>query len=228
MLPLAAPVDVAGTLGLTESQLSAGQKLRIPLIVAKLSSLFRREAGCQFTPGVTTVRLLSVAGRITLPDKLDDIDDDTGLVTDTGVVSKVQKYRDGKDVDFTVVAQDVIPQIATLLGRERAGTGDSFVVTYNHRARVPDEVVSTIAMSTARYLTVDPKSAVAQSTFLSSEGYHQRMAQWVADTVKLSATDIQTARDYRSTPACAIVAKSGGRESQALFEDSWLTGEAAW
>lgn len=225
MDPLATPANVAATLGLQEGQLSASQALRIPLIVARLSSLFRREAGCQFTPGRTTVRLLSVAGRITLPDTLDSDDEGDDLLL--GSVSQVLRYHDGKACDFTVVGQDVLVTQSTILGKETPGTGDMFVVTYQHYGPVPDEVVGTIASACARYLTVDPKSAVAQSTFLSSEGYHQRMAQWVADTVKLSDTDIATARAYRSMPSTPIVHKSG-RPTPSVAYDEWTASEVVW
>lgn len=224
MQPLAAPADVAGSLGLTEDQLSAAQRLRVPLITARLSGLFRRESGCVFTPGTTTVRLISVAGRITLPDILNETDEETGEIAAPGTVYSVQRYHDGKACEFTLVGQDVLPTQETILGSERPGTGDLYVVTYTHRGQVPDEVKSCVAGSAARYLTVDPKSAVAQSTFLSSEGYHQRMAQWVADSVKLSESDIQTARAYRSTPAMPIVHK-GGHTPKSVAYSSWGIGE---
>lgn len=223
MQPLATPADVAGSLGLTENQLSASQTLRIPLILARLNGEFRQIAGCEFTPGTTTVRLLSVDGRITLPDMLNGYNED-GSLANEGSVASVQNYRDGKAVDFTLVGQDVLPTRPTILGTERAGTGTLFVVTYTHYGTVPEEVSSALAAACARYLTVDPKSAVAQSTFLSSEGYHQRMATWVADTVKLSATDIALAESYRTTPVTPIVAKMGGHHDASGWDESWRVG----
>lgn len=194
------------------------------MTLKKLSADFRREAGCEFTPGTTTVRLLTLDGRITLPDKLDGVNEDGS--PNPGSVSSVQRYHDGKAVEYTVVGNDVIPTRTTILGPERAGTGDMFVVTYTHNGTVPDDVNAAIALTAARYMTVDPKSAVAQSTMLSAEGYHQRMAAWVADSVKLSPSDIALAHAYRSLPAMPIVAKLGGRPSAQEFDTRWVSGSA--
>jgi hypothetical protein len=192
--------DVAGTLGFSDSSsLTVAQIARLPYLLAKLCSLFRREAGCEFTPGTTTVTMMTLADYIQLPDPLGE----TGFVSE--VITKTGKVVDPSN--YSVRADKIWIEEPALIGKERPGTGRTYDVTYTHTAPVPWDVRAAIAASAARYLTIDPNSAVAQSTFLSAEGYHQRIATWVADVVQLHPADITLARSYRPYPVNIIVQK---------------------
>ena len=199
-LALCSLADIAGTLGYQDtSGLTQAQTARIPYLLAKLCSLFRIEAGREFTPGTTTVTLLTLAGYIKLPDPLGD----------TGTVDEVVTQH-GEVVDpsnYSVRNNKLWIEEPSLIGNVRPGSGTPYDVTYTHTGEVPWDVRAAIAAAVARYLTVDPTSAVSQSTFLSAEGYHQRIAAWVADVVKLNPEDVTLARSHRPYPVNIIVQK---------------------
>lgn len=200
-LALCSLADIAGTLGFQDtSLLTPSQMARIPYLLAKLCALFRREAGREFTPGRTSVDMMTLAGYIQLPDPLGD----------NGSVEEI-RTRYGKVLDptcYSVDAQDrVWIEEPTLLGKERPGSGTVYAVTYTHNGEVPWDVRAAMAAAVARYLTIDPNSAVAQSTFLSAEGFHQRIAAWVADVVTLTPGDIALARSHRPYRVNIIVHK---------------------
>jgi hypothetical protein len=184
---------------------------RIPYLLAKLCRLFRIEAGREFTPGDTTADMLTLAGYIQLPDPLGE----------GGSVEEILT-ADGKVIDpanYSVKAGDrVWIEEPTLIGHDRPGSGTRYTVTYTHNGEVPWDVRATMAAAVARYLTVDPNSAVAQSTFLSAEGYHQRIAAWVADVVSLHPGDIALARAHRPYRVNIIVQKM----------PSFLEGRTDW
>lgn len=216
-LALCSLQDIAGVLGYADSDsLSDAWVARIPYIMAKLCRLFRLEAGREFTPGTTTVQLLSVNGKIPLPDPLGPTGSVDEVALDDGTVLG--------PLDYTVRNNSLIVNRRTWLGRELPGTGDPFEVTYTHTGEVPWDVRATIAADVARYLTIDPNSAVAQSTFLSAEGYHQRIAAWVADVVKLSPDDLALARSHRPVRCMPIVHKIASyREGYTDWSD-WQWG----
>jgi hypothetical protein len=222
-LALCSLADIAGTLGLSDvsgvgdpTQLTPDQTVRIPYLLAKLCALFRREAGREFTPGTTTVDMMTLAGYIPLPDPLGD----------NGSVAQISKR--GHVIDpslYTVDAQDrVWITERSLIGTVRPGSGEVYTVTYTHTGEVPWDVRATMAAAVARYLTVDPNSAVAQSTFLSAEGNHQRIAAWVADVVRLEPEDITLARSHRAIQANVIVAKLGGHDAPYMDWGAWQWG----
>lgn len=199
-LALCSLADIAGVLGLPDnSVLSPAQVARIPYLLAKLCSLFRIEAGRQFSPGTSTVTLLSLNGRVRLPDPLGP----------NGTVDEVVTERGDSlsPADYTLINNSIRIRRPSLLGRESPGTGTPFEITYTHKGEVPWDVRACMASAVARYLTVDPNSAVAQSTFLSAEGFHQRIATWVADVVKLNPDDVALARHHRAVPVNLIVHK---------------------
>lgn len=186
---LASLDDVAHALGLAdEAALGAGRVFRANQIVAKISREFRREAGRQFTPGRTKVRLMTVAGRVLLPDGL-------------GEGGEVHSVTGVDDLAFEVDDDELVLTVR----RRSAGTGTVVKVDYTHNEPVPEEVAGTVAAIVARYLTVDPTSAVAQSTFLASEQFQQRFADWVSSSVKLTEDDCDFAKSYRSRPVTVIV-----------------------
>jgi hypothetical protein len=194
MDPLASLDDVAHSLGLAdEAALGAARVFRSNPILAKISRQFRYEAGREFTPGRTKVKLLTVAGRIPLPDGLGE----SGEVhTVTGV--DVENITHVVDDDELIISRNGC----------RVGTGLLVKIDYTHNASVPQEVSETVGAIVARYLTVDPTSAVAQSTFLASEFYQQRFADWVSRSVGLTEDDCEEARSYRVRPVTVIVHRS--------------------
>lgn len=216
-LALCSLADIAGTLGFPDSSsLTAAQKARIPYLLAKLCSLFRTVAGREFTPGNTTVDMMTLAGRIRLPDPLGD----------KGYVEEVVT-RHGKTLDpsnYSVKGDSIWIEEPALIGKVRPGTGTVYTVTYTHTAEVPWDVRAAMAAAVARYLTIDPNSAVAQSTFLSSESFHQRIAAWVADVVKLSPDDIALAKSHRSVPVNLIVNKMDSSREGRTDWSMWVWG----
>ena len=210
--------DIAHQLGFDDStSLTDSQLARIPLILAKLSQEFRWQAGREFTPGTSTVQLLSLSGRIRLPDYLGPQGTVDEVVTYSGTVLDPSTY--------TVRNNAIIVNIPMILGSQRPGTGDRFEVTYTHTGQCDMAVRSVISAACARYLTVDPNSAVAQSTFLSAEGYHQRIAAWVADVVKLMPEDIALAKSYRPFPSSPIIQKIHSPASPNMdWSQSWVWG----
>lgn len=191
MDPLASLDDVAHALGLEDAAaLGDARTARSTPILAKISREFRREAGREFTPGRTKVKLLTVAGRIALPDGLGE----------TGTVHSIA----GIDVDDLTHEVDDDELVICRNGRS-IGTGVMVKIDYTHNEPVPDEVSGTVGAIVARYLTVDPTSAVAQSTFLASEFYQQRFADWVSRSVKLTEEDCEFARSYQPRPVTVIV-----------------------
>jgi hypothetical protein len=216
-LALCSLADIAGTLGYSGiDSLTPDQVSRIPYLLAKLCSLFRREAGREFTPGTTTVDMMTLAGYLQLPDPLGD----------NGSIAEIS--RRGKVLDpsrYSVDKQNrVWIEEPSLIGIERPGSGEVYTVTYTHYGEVPWDVRAAMAAAVARYLTVDPNSAVAQSTFLSAEGYHQRIAAWVADVVRLDPEDIALARSHRPYPVNIIVHKMGGHGALQQDWSQWQWG----
>lgn len=188
MDPLASLDDIAHALGLeNEAALGDARVFRSNQIVAKISREFRREAGREFTPGRTKVQLLTVGGRLALPDGL-------------GEGGEVHSIAGVDGLNFEVDDDELV---LTVRGRT-VGTGVRVKLDYTHNEGVPTEVSGTVAAIVARYLTVDPTSAVAQSTFLASEQFQQRFADWVSSSVKLTADDCDFARSYRTRPVVVI------------------------
>lgn len=216
-LALCSLADIAGVLGYSDStSLTPAQIARIPYLLAKLCALFRREAGREFTPGQTTVDMMTLASYIQLPDPLGEGGTVDEIVTPHGKVLDPSCYSIRND--------RVWIEEPSLIGRDRPGSGRVYTVTYTHNGEVPWDVRSAMASAVARYLTIDPNSAVAQSTFLSAEGYHQRIASWVADVVKLNPDDIALARAHRPYRVNIIVQKMGHSVAQYQDWSQWQWG----
>lgn len=194
MDPLATADDVAHALGLADADaLSTAQSLRVDALLARVSREFRREAERDFTPGSTALRLLTVAGRVRLPEPVTTIDD-VELLDTLGDPVTIEHELDGQEL--------VIRQGGRLLP-----SGIPVTVTYTHSGATPDSVVADVAAIVARHLTVDPLSAQAQSTELSTDSYRQRFAEWVSKTELLTADECETARSYRYPGTAIIIQK---------------------
>jgi hypothetical protein len=191
---LATADDVALALGLANAAaLSTAQSLRVAGLLARVSREFRREAERDFTPGTTTVRLLTVAGRVHLAETVDSVDDVTS-------VTYTDCHGDTYELDYELDGQDLVLEYSG----HRLTSGIPVHVTYTHTAAVPADVVAAVAAIVARNLTVDPLSAQAQSTELSTDSYRQRFAEWVSKAKVFTEDDCETARSYRH-PASAII-----------------------
>ncbi len=182
MEPLATADDVAHALGLEDAAaLSAAQSARLDGLLARVSREFRREAERPFTDGEYTVRLKVVRGKVRLPE--------------TGTVTEVSG-SDGIGLEYVVDGQEVALQQCH---------PSTVTVTYTHTDLVPDDVVASVAEIVARHLIVDPTSAEAQSTELSTMDFRQRMAPWVSERRLLTDEERAQARSYRYPGTAVIV-----------------------
>lgn len=192
MDPLATPDDVAHALGLADADaLTEAQSLRVDGLLARVSREFRREAQRNFTPGTTTVRLLTVGGRVRLAE--------AGV---TGITSATTRdsYNQTQTLDTTVDGQDVIlEQYGQLLG-----SGVPVTVTYTHTGEIPDAVVASVAGIVARLLTVEPDSVEAKAVDMTAGPFRVRYADWVSSQGLLTEEECADARSYRH-PASSVI-----------------------
>lgn len=192
MDPLATPDDVAHALGLADADaLTEAQSARVDGLLARVSREFRREAERNFTPGTTTVRLLTVAGKIRLAE--------AGV---TGITSATTRdsYNQTQTLDTTVDGQDVIlEQYGQLLG-----SGVPVTVTYTHTGEIPDAVVASVAGIVARLLTVEPDSVEAKAVDMTAGPFRVRYADWVSSQGLLTEEECADARSYRY-PASSVI-----------------------
>lgn len=197
MTDLAVADDVALALGLADADaLSTSQGLRVAALLSRVSREFRREAGRDtengFTPGTTTVRLLTVAGRVHLAETVED-------VTDIASVTMRDCYSEVVELAHELDGQDLIVEH---YGR-RLPSGVPVTVTYTHTADVPQDVVDAVAAIVARHLTVDP-STDGKIAEMQAGPFRQRNADWTTSTALLTEEECAQARSYRH-PATAII-----------------------
>ncbi len=192
MAPLATADDVAKELGLDNAAaLSAAQANRVEGLLARVSREFRRESGRQFSPGTTTVELLTVAGRIQLPDPVSGEDDiDTVVLT-----------ADGTEPDWVLDGQALVLEISGV----SLWSGVPVTVTYTHPGEIPGDVVSAVASIVARHLTLDPN--MGPVTEVAAGPFRQKLAEWTNETALMTASDCETARSYRYPGTAIIIQK---------------------
>lgn len=192
MTDLASADDVAHSLGLVDAAaLTAAQVVRVDGLLARVSREFRREAGRVFTPGTSTVRLLSVAGRVRLPEAVVGEDDITSVVlTD-----------DGTELDWTLDGQELVVSVS---GRP-LWSGVSVTVTFTHDGDVPDDVAALVAAIVARNLSVDP--AMGGVSEMAAGPFRQKFADWATRSALLTAEDCAAARAYRYPGSAIIIQK---------------------
>lgn len=187
MTPLAAADDVAHALGLDDADaLTDAQSLRVDALLAEVSRQFRREAEREFTPGTTIVGLITVAGRVRLPDP-------APTVANVTSATYLNEWGDTISPTFSLDGQELL----LTYNNDRLPSGVKVTVTYQHTSAVPAEVVSAVARIVGRNLNIDPLSAQAQSKQLSTTDYSQTFADWVSNTKLLTEDDCETARSYR-------------------------------
>jgi hypothetical protein len=177
-------------LGLDDaSAFDDAQTNRVDGLLVQVSRQFRREAEREFTPGTTTVRLLTVAGRVRLSEPISEV------VT----VAARDCYGEPVDVDHTLDGQELLIHYP---GGHLYPSGVVATVTYTHEEEVPEDVVAAVAGIVARHLSVD--SAAAQVVSETAGPYATRYANWVSDTSLLTEAECCTARSYRH-PASTII-----------------------
>jgi len=178
---LATAADVAAALGLANADaLTEAQTARVNPLLAKVSRRFRLEAQRSFTPGTYTHHLKIFAGMV----RLEEVPSEVVSVTVPGVT----------DVSYTLVKNWLLFDD----WRSLRINGQDAEVTYTWVAEVPADVVAAVADIVARNLTIDPSSAVAQSTSLSSQSFRQDMAEWASSgEIGMNGDDVALARSYR-------------------------------
>lgn len=193
MLSLALPDDVAHALGLADADaLTEAQGARVDGLLVQVSRMFRREAEREFTPGTTTLKLLTVAGRVRLPEP----------ITEVVTVTMADVFGNPVDVVHTVDGQELLLHD---LGGYLYPSGVPVTVTYTHDAEVPEDVTAAVAGIVARHLSVDP--AAAKFVSQNAGPFSTRFADWVSDTSVLTEEECCTARSYRY-PGTSIIIQS--------------------
>lgn len=191
MEPLATSDDVAQALGLdSSSDLSESQGNRVDDLLARVSRKFRLEAGRPFTPGTDTVRLLSVGGRVRLPEPVESVDDVAAVTIDRCGVTV--------DVDVTLDGQELVCEYSGVL----VSSGVMVTVTYTHSGDVSDAVIADVAAIVARHLTVEPGEGKVVSE--TAGPFTARYADWVSVGGLFTEDECETARSYRH-PAPTVV-----------------------
>lgn len=192
MADLATADDVALALGLANAAaLSTAQSLRVAGLLSRVSREFRREAERTFTPGTSTVRLLTVAGRVHLAETVEDVDD-------VAAVTLRDCNNDVVELAYELDGQDLIVENN---GR-RLPSGVAVTVTYTHTAAVPESVVADVAAIVARHLTVDPATASAKELYAGP--FREVRSESAYSTALLTEEECGLARSYRH-PATAII-----------------------
>lgn len=173
---LASKEDVEAALG---RDLTSEEDARVGAILDKLSELFRRESGQQFTPGTSTVRLKVNGGRVYLPQR---------------PVTEVTSVKDDAGAD---VAHDRHDQWLTV-----PMVSHEFVtVTYSHGGTVPDVVRTSVADAARQVLMIAPAAVggvtqrgTTTGPFSGQESY----ATWAqGGSARLSPDDVALARSFR-------------------------------
>lgn len=206
MSTLAAADDVAKELGLSgESELSTEQTNRIPGLLIKASSAFRRAAGRQFTEATYTQRLQVIGGRARLPE--DPVTDVSSVVDDCGnTISftrvgywlNVSRHHHSNDASFSFYRP--------------AGIDSGWFVTVTYAGgAVPADVRVTVAQIVARQLNMDPTAATGVRMHEQTMGPFTDRKQyfdWAAETVALSDEELAFAESFRDPTRSRIVHRS--------------------
>ncbi len=206
MSALAAAVDVAKELGLSdETELSTEQTNRIPGLLIKASSVFRRAAGRQFTTATYTQRLQVIGGRVRLPEdpvtNVDSVVDDSGntvAFTRVGYWLNVSRHHDSNDASFAFYRP--------------SGIDSGWFVTVQYTGgAVPDDVRVAVAQIVARQLNVDPTAATGVRMHEQTMGPFTERKQffdWAAETVALTDEEHDFAESFRDPTRSRIVHRS--------------------
>lgn len=175
--PLAKDTDIEAILGRV---LTDEEKARSGAVLKKLSELFRKESGQNFTPGESHVELKVSGGRVYLPQR--PVDEVAEVTT-----------RDGVPVSWTLFKQWLdVPLTSAQMVR----------VKYTHGSEtVPDLVVSTIADAARQVLQIAPEAVSGMAQESDGAGPFQQSNSYAAwaqgGSTRLSPEDRATARSFR-------------------------------
>jgi hypothetical protein len=177
VVSLATQEDVESAFG---RDLTSDEEGRVRFVLEKLSEMFRRESGQQFTAGTSTVRLKVNGGRVYLAQY--------PVVSVTAVVDD-----DADDVEYTRLGQWLSVDLPS----------DRFVtVTYSHGGDVPDEVWMAVADAARQVLSIDTNAVVGRTQTTETAGPFSQSstyATWaLGGAPRLSPEDITLARSYRT------------------------------
>lgn len=254
--PLAQAADVATALGVSGvGVLPSTMQIRMEPTLAKVSRRWRKEAQRQFTPGTYTHRLQIHGGAVRLaeqPNKVISVRvrglkqlDRYDAFNEGGEDWAI--WEAGGDPGGFIQTPGGIDNVASPPPVENHPAprwhvegcwlrwsdwdfwrlnGLTAEVTYSWATPVPDDVVAAVADITGRVLSVDPMSALRQSTLLMSRHFRQQVAPWVANgDTGFTDDDIAQARSYRyPAPPIIIAALSSVDISPAeafLSDSSW-------
>ena len=205
--------DVAVELGLTnQTAMSENQRTRAGLLLSRVSDLVSQEAQRDFVPGTSTVRLKVQfnhhrrrKGFVRLTERPASV---LSVINDADVTI----------VDFTVRQFEVHFKNITMWDRiwdqyELTDTEADFVtVTYTHNEPIPAGVRQAVAGIVARYIALsDATGSTVQPSASSLQAgggivtYRAGFADWVTQSVQLTAQDKAAARSYRYPASLPIV-----------------------
>lgn len=176
VVQLASQEDVEASFG---RDLTSTEEARVGAILDKLSELFRRESGQQFTAGTSTVRLKVNGGRVYLTQR-----------PVTAVASVVDD--DGATVEHTRKGQWLtVPKLSH----------EFVTVEYTHGGDVPDVVTLAIADAARQVLSVSSKAAEGVTQYGETTGPFSQQstyATWAqGGAARLSPDDLALARSFR-------------------------------
>ncbi len=181
---LATTDDVEAAFG---RDLTSAESARAEAVLAKVSELFRRESGQQFTSGSSSVRLKVDGGMLYLPQR--------PVVSVTSVVDD-----DGEAVDYTQSGQWLTVDAAS----------DVFLtVAYTHGGTVPDLVRLTVAEAVKTVLSIAEPATQGITQRSEADGSLSESTSYAAWAVggqtMLSPADVALARSYHFRPPRAHV-----------------------
>lgn len=228
--PLATEDDVATAAGvLAMADLPQSWQIRVEPVLAKVSRWFRAESQRIWTPGVYSHYLRIQAGAVRLmevPDVLHGLRIEGLPQLDWGTVNVSEAGSGSGD-------PDPLPAYAKLEKNWLRWddwhywrlNGRQVEVCYEWEAEVPAEIVACVADISARLLSVDPISAVAQSKSLVAGEFRQDVADWVSSgNVGFTSDDVALARSYRYPAPPAIVHRMstvGSVPAEWFSDSSW-------
>ena len=209
--------DVAVELGLLDSaDMSDIQVARATPLISRVSYLFANEAQRDFVPGTSTNRFKvkwrspyhhSEGAYVTLTERADSVEE---IVDDDGIVVPAENYTvNGKYIGFKTM--NYPRYVRQFYGGASAYT-EFVTVTYTHNDPVPPGVKQAVAGIVARYVALpDTTGSTTQSPTSSLRAgggiitYSVQFADWVSQSVKLTAEDKQMAWAYRDPAWLPIV-----------------------
>lgn len=211
--------DVAVELGLADATaMSENQQARASSLISRVSNLWSQEAQRNFVPGTDTVRLKMIyrspfvhtnEAYVRLSEPPDSVDE---VLDEQGNVIPPTQYRLDKVQQLVTFTSLNYPRYPHQFFGDRAAYAEFVTVTYTHDTPIPAAVRQIIAGIVARYVALpDSTGSTAQPSAQSLQAgggivtYRATFADWVTQSVHLTAEDIKVARSYRYPGSTPIV-----------------------